>query len=209
LPSTIAYMDRAPDLRPCAHWRLAVWGLRVIFFGLAVVVVGLVTLAWSTGAGQAILAVGMGIYLVGGVPVCVVGILRVYREVPPPRPNFLDLRWTLIHDALHAKPTGGQEPVEGPAQAPEELRRSTYWRPAVWGVRAMGPGLVMVIAGFVTLAWSGAGIALLAIGAGIWVVGMAFTLVELHLAYEELEPPRPRHSRVQHDLLHDARHGIG
>jgi hypothetical protein len=125
MPGTIACMDET-NLRNSAHWRLAVWGLRVMGPGLAVVVVGLISLVWWTSAGTAILAVGMGIYLVGGVPVCVVGILRVYREVPPPRPNFLDLRWTLIHDALHVKPTGGQEPVEGPAQAPEELRRSTH-----------------------------------------------------------------------------------
>jgi hypothetical protein len=39
----------------------------------------------------AILAVGIGIYLVG-VVITVVGIILVYREVQPPRPNFIQLR---------------------------------------------------------------------------------------------------------------------
>lgn len=56
--------------------------------GLVVVVAGLITLLWSTGAGQAILAVGMGIYLVG-VVITVAGIILVYREVPPPRPSIV------------------------------------------------------------------------------------------------------------------------
>jgi len=63
----MACMDDATSRRISKSWRLAVWGLRVIGPGLAVVVIGLVTLPWSTGTAQAILAVGMGIYLVGVV----------------------------------------------------------------------------------------------------------------------------------------------
>ena len=47
--------------------------------GLAVVV-GLVAILWSTGTGQAIVAAGIGIYLVG-VVITAVGIILVYREV--------------------------------------------------------------------------------------------------------------------------------
>ena len=63
--------------------------------GLAVVVAGLVALLWSRGAGRLILAVGIGIYLVG-VVITVVGIILVYRDVPPPRPSFIQLRWSLL-----------------------------------------------------------------------------------------------------------------
>lgn len=93
----------------------AVWGLRVIGPGLAGVVAGLVALLWSTGTGQAILAVGIGIYLVG-VVITVVGIVLVYREVPPPRPNFINLRWSLLDDAVHARPASAGQRAEGPGQ---------------------------------------------------------------------------------------------
>ena len=143
-------MDQAATLRNSSHWRLAVWGLRVMGPGLAVVVAGLVTLLWSTAAGQAILAVGMGIYLVG-VVITVVGIVLVYREVPPPRPNFIWLRWSLMHDAVHARSASAEQVAEGtgplgerPAEPThmEALRHSAHWRRAVWGARVMGPALL-------------------------------------------------------------------
>jgi len=208
-------MDEATDVRDSSHWRLAVWGLRVIGSGLAVVVAGLVALLWSTGTGQAILAVGMGIYLVG-VMITVVGIIVVYGEVPPPRPNFIQLRWSLIHDAVHARSANAEQRAEGTgplgerhAQSPhmENLRHSAHWRLAVWGVRVMGPGLAVVIAGLVTLLWSTAtGKAILAVGIGIYLVGLVLTLVEVRRAYGAVQPPRPNYARVQQTLLHDARH---
>ena len=183
--------------------------------GLAVVVVGLVAILWSTGTGQAIVAAGMGIYLVG-VVITVVGIILVYCEVPPPRPNFLNLRWSLLHDAVHARPASAEQRAEDPgplgerhAQSPhmENLRHSTHWRPAVWGVRVMGPGLAVVIAGLVTLVWSTAtGKAILAVGIGIYLVGLVLTLVEVRRVYGDVQPPRPDHARVQQTLLHDALH---
>jgi hypothetical protein len=33
--------------------------------------------------------------------ITLLGIILVDREVPPPRLNFLPLRWTVIHDAVH------------------------------------------------------------------------------------------------------------
>jgi hypothetical protein len=158
-------------------------------------------------------AAGIGIYL-AGVVITVAAIVLVYREVPPPRPNFLDLRWSLLHDAVHARPASAGQRAEGPgppgerqAQSPrmESLRRSAHWRPAVWGVRVMGPGLAVVIAGLVTLLWSTAtGKAILAVGTGIYLVGMVFTLVEIRGVYGDVSPPPPSHSRVQRSLLHDA-----
>lgn len=208
-------MDEAATLRNSSHWRLAVWGLRVMGPGLAVVVVGLVTLLWSTGAGQAILAVGMGIYLVG-VVITVVGIILVYREFPPPRPNFIWLRWSLLHDAVHARSASAEQVAEGtgplaegPAQTlhMEALRHSAHWRLAIWGVRVMGPGLAVVIAGLITLLWStDTGISILAVGIGIYFIGVAFSFVEVHRVYGEVQPPRPDYARVRQTLLHDALH---
>jgi hypothetical protein len=94
-------MDEATDLRNSSHWRLAVWGLRVMGPGLAVVAAGLITLLVSTVAGQAILVVGMCVYLIG-VVITVTGIILVYHEVPPPRPIIIWLRWSLLHDAPQA-----------------------------------------------------------------------------------------------------------
>ena len=95
-------MEDATNLRHSAHWRLAVWGLRVMGAGLAVVIPGLITLLWSTAAGPAILAVGMGIYLFD-VVLSFVEVHRAYGEVQPPRPNYARVRQTLWHDALHAR----------------------------------------------------------------------------------------------------------
>ncbi|MGD0256157.1 MAG: hypothetical protein ABSB99_11560 [Acidimicrobiales bacterium] len=208
-------MDEATNLRNSSHWRLAVWGLRVIGPGLAVVVVGLVALLWSTGIGQAILAVGMGIYLVG-VMITVVGIILVYREVPPPRPNFIWLRWSLLHDAVHARSASAEQVAEGTgplaerhAQSPhmENLRNSAHWRLAIWGVRVIGPGLAVVITGLITLLWStAAGKAILAVGIGIYLFGLVLSFVEVHRAYGEVQPPRPNYARVQQTLWHDALH---
>ncbi len=202
-------------VRNGAHWRLAVGGLRVMGPGLAVVTAGLITLVLSTGAGQAMLAVGMGIYLVG-VVITVVGVILVYREVPPPRPNFIWLRWSLLHDAVHARSASAEHVAEGTypvaerhAQSPrlENLRHSAHWRSAVWGVRVMGPGLAVVIAGLITLLWStGAGQAILAVGIAIYLVGLALSFVEVHRAYGEVQQPRPDYARVRQTLLHDALH---
>jgi hypothetical protein len=49
----------ATDLRGSAHWRLAVWGLRLAGLGLFVAIGGLVTRGWSTGTGLTILAIGV------------------------------------------------------------------------------------------------------------------------------------------------------
>ena len=215
LPRIIACMDKATDPRDSSQWRLAVWGLRVIGPGLAVVVAGIVALPWSTGTGQAIVAVGIGIYLVG-VVITVLGIILVYREVPPPRPNFIQLRWSLLHDAVHARSTSAEQRAEGTgpldgrhAQSPhwEDLRHSAHWRPAVWGVRVMGTGLAVVIAGLVTLVWStGTGKAILAVAIGIYLVGLALAFVEVRRTYGEVQLPRPDYARVQRTLLHDALH---
>jgi hypothetical protein len=89
-------------LRGSAHWRLAVWGLRLAGCGLAVAVAGLVTRVWSTGTGLSILAVGVGTYLIGAV-VVFTGFIPAFRALPRPRPLFWRLRWALMRDATHAR----------------------------------------------------------------------------------------------------------
>jgi hypothetical protein len=46
----------------------------------------------------------------------------------------------------------------------------------------------------------------LTVGIGIYLVGVALTLVEVRWAYGEVQPPRPNYARVQRTLLHDALH---
>lgn len=92
----------AKDLRGSAHWRLAVWGLRLAGLGLFGAIGGLVTRVWSTGTGLTILAVGVVIYLVG-VVVVFTGFIPAIRALPKPRPSYWRLRRLLMSDALHAR----------------------------------------------------------------------------------------------------------
>jgi len=92
----------ATDLRSSAHWRLAVWGLRLAGLGLFVAIGGLVTRVLSTGTGLTILAIGVGIYLVG-VVVVFTGFIPAIRELPKRRPSYWRLRRLLMSDALHAR----------------------------------------------------------------------------------------------------------
>jgi hypothetical protein len=90
------------NVRHNSHWRLAVWGVRVMAPGLAVVIVGLVTLPWSTTTGKTILAVGIGVAAVGLV-FTFVEILGVYGEVRPPRPRYSRVQQTLLRDAWRGR----------------------------------------------------------------------------------------------------------
>ena len=208
-------MEGATKIRHSAPWRLAVWGLRVMGPGLAFVAAGLASLPWSTVVGPAVLAAGMSIYLVG-VVITVIGIILVYREVPPPRPNLIWLRWSLLHDAVHARPASIEQAAEGVGALAErrsrslhleDVRHSAHWRLAVWGVRVTGPALAVVVAGLITLLWSTvAGQAILAAGIAIYVFGLALSFVEIHRAYDDVQSPRPSYARVHQALWHDTLH---
>ncbi len=183
--------------------------------GLVVVAAGLASLPWSAVAGPEVLAVGMSIYLVG-VAITVIGIILVYRKVPPPRPNLIWLRWSLLHDAVHARSASVEQPAEGQGALAarhtqslhlEDVRHSAHWRLAVWGLRVMGPGLVVVIAGLISLLWSTvAGPAILATGIAIYLSGFGLSFVEVHRAYGEVQSPRPSYARVHQALWHDTLH---
>ena len=90
-------MDEPPALQANAHWRMAVWALRTGFFGLAVVLVGVVVL--STGSTPWVLAVGVVIWLVAAA-VTVSGVVRARREIPEPRPSLWALRFMLVRDTM-------------------------------------------------------------------------------------------------------------
>jgi hypothetical protein len=187
-----------------------------MFLGLCVVAAGIVTLVWSTGAGLAVLAVGMGVYL-AGVVISVVGVILVYREARPARPHFIELRWSLLHDAAHARAatTRQLEGAQGPtgrseasrAEDAETLRHSPHWRRAVWGFRALGPGLAVVVAGLLAFLWSTpTATVILAVGLGLYLGTMVYSFLEVHWAYGDVQPLRPSYPRARRNLLHDALH---
>jgi hypothetical protein len=84
---------------------MAVWALRVGYVGLAVAVAGLIALA--SGSTSWILAGGVIIWLVT-VPVTLTGFLSARHELPQPRPRLWSMRLMLIHDSVHALPSGPQ-----------------------------------------------------------------------------------------------------
>jgi uncharacterized membrane protein HdeD (DUF308 family) len=108
VPGPLGERPRMEDLRHSGHWRLAVRGVRVMGTGLAVVIVGIITLAWSTAATKAILGVGVGIYLIG-LGFTLVEARRAYGEAQPPRPNHAWVQRTLLHDALHRSGPSSQD----------------------------------------------------------------------------------------------------
>ena len=72
------------------------------------------------------------------------------------------------------------------------LRHSSHWKWAAWGVRVMGPGLAFVIVGLITLLWSTAiGTAILAVGILVCWVGSVLSFVEVHQAYGDVQPADP------------------
>jgi hypothetical protein len=54
----------------------------------------------------------------------------------------------------------------------------------------MGPGLALVVAGLITLLFStSAGRPIVAVGVGIYLVSLVFTLVEVRGVYGDIQPP--------------------
>jgi hypothetical protein len=95
-------MDEPPELQHNRHWRMAVWALRVGYLGLAVAIAGLVvTLSGST---PWILAVGVIIWLAAAA-VTLTGFFWSRHELPEPRPGYWSMRFMLIHDTVHARPS--------------------------------------------------------------------------------------------------------
>ena len=91
-------MDEPPELQRSAHWRMAVWALRVGYLALAIAIAGLIlTLSGST---PWVLAVGAVIWL-ATAPVTLTGFFMARLELPEPRPGYWSMRFMLIHDTVH------------------------------------------------------------------------------------------------------------
>jgi O-antigen/teichoic acid export membrane protein len=96
-------VERVPELQQGnGRWRIAVWGLRVGFVGLAVAVTGLV--AESLGSAPWILAVGEIVWLAAAV-VTLTAFFLSRHELSEPRPGYWPMRFLLIHDTFHARPS--------------------------------------------------------------------------------------------------------
>jgi hypothetical protein len=98
-------MDEPAQLQHSGHWRMAVWALRVGYFGLAVALVGLIVM--SSGSSPWLLAVGVIIWLATAV-VTLTGFFRARQELPEPRPEYWPMRFMLIHDTVHARSSAQQ-----------------------------------------------------------------------------------------------------
>jgi hypothetical protein len=95
-------IEEPPELQHNGHWRTAVWALRVGYAGLAVGIGGLIVL--SLGSTPWVLAVGVIIWLAAAA-ITLTGFFRARHELLEPRPGYWSMRFMLIHDTVHARPT--------------------------------------------------------------------------------------------------------
>ena len=95
-------MDEPVELQYNGHWRMAVWALRVGYVGLAVAIAGLIVM--SSGSTPWVLALGVIIWLAAAA-VTLAGFVWSRHELPEPRPGLWPIRFMLIHDTVHARPS--------------------------------------------------------------------------------------------------------
>jgi hypothetical protein len=92
-------MDEPPELQNGGHWRMAVWALRVGYFGLAVAIAGIIVMSFGS---PWVLAAGAIIWLAAAI-VTLVGFFSSRLELSEPRPGYWSMRFMLIHDTVHAR----------------------------------------------------------------------------------------------------------
>ncbi len=95
-------MDEPAELRHNRNWRMAVWALRVGYVGLVVTLAGILVM-WSR-SGPWVLASGVIIWIAAAA-VTLAGFFRARHELPDPRPGYWPMRFMLIHDSVHARPS--------------------------------------------------------------------------------------------------------
>jgi hypothetical protein len=95
-------MEEPAELQRSEHWRTAVWALRSGGVGLAVSLVGVVVL--SAGRTPWILAVGVIMWLAASA-VTMTGFFLAWRDLAEPRPGFWSMRFMLIRDTVHGRPS--------------------------------------------------------------------------------------------------------
>ena len=72
-------MEEPAELLQNGHWRMAVWGLRVGFLGLAVAIAGIIVM--SSGSTPWVLGAGVLIWLVAAA-VTLAGVFGARRSFP-------------------------------------------------------------------------------------------------------------------------------
>ena len=82
--------------------RLSSVSLREGYLGLVVAVAGVIELL--SGSTPWVLAAGVIIWLAAAA-ITITGIVKARRELPHPRPAYC-LRFMLLHDTIHARPSG-------------------------------------------------------------------------------------------------------
>jgi hypothetical protein len=93
-------MEEPSELRYNAHWRTAVWSLRVGYVGLAVAIAGIIVM--SSGSTPWVLFAGVIIWLATAA-VTLGGFFWSRHELPEPRPGLWSMRFMLIHDTVRAQ----------------------------------------------------------------------------------------------------------
>jgi hypothetical protein len=83
---------------------MAVWALRVGYFAVVIMLVGVIVL--TSGGTPWVLAAGV-IFWLACAAITLTGFIRARRDLPAPRPGFWAMRWMIIHDTVHARPSSG------------------------------------------------------------------------------------------------------
>jgi hypothetical protein len=97
-------MDEPSALQHNGPWRMAVWALRVGYLALVIVIAGVIVL--QSGSTPWVLAAGVIGWLVAAA-VTVTGVFRARSELPEPRPGLWAMRFMLLRDTVHARPSAG------------------------------------------------------------------------------------------------------
>jgi membrane protein YdbS with pleckstrin-like domain len=95
-------VEEPVELRHNGHWRVAVWALRIGFVGLAVALAGIIVMA--SGSTPWMLAAGVIVWVCAAA-VTLTGVFRARHELPEPRPALWPMRFMLIHDTIHTRPS--------------------------------------------------------------------------------------------------------
>jgi hypothetical protein len=95
-------MKEPPELQSNRHWRVAVWSLRAGYLSLAVIITGLIVM--KSGSTPWVLAVGVFFWLAFAA-VTLTAAIWARSQLPEPRTGWWPLRWMLLYDTVHARPS--------------------------------------------------------------------------------------------------------
>jgi hypothetical protein len=95
-------MDEPTELQHNKHWRMAVWALRAGYVWLAIIITGLILM--TAGSTPWVLAVGVLLWLTVAA-ITLTGAIWARSELPEPRPGWWRLRFILIYDTVHPRPS--------------------------------------------------------------------------------------------------------